>query len=60
MLNKANGENSQLASWDDPMTGELEKLLIPHIKDASQSTIKKLRLLNAVTVIMTEGQKRTR
>lgn len=35
-------ESSQMAEWDDPIALELEKLLIPHIKDACQTAMKKI------------------
>nr|GMD60978.1 putative E3 ubiquitin-protein ligase RF298 isoform X1 [Ipomoea batatas] len=41
MFNKANCEIPQLV-WDDPMAVELEKLLIPLIKQASRTAIKKI------------------
>nr|GMD72980.1 putative E3 ubiquitin-protein ligase RF298 [Ipomoea batatas] len=37
------GESSQqLAEWDDPMAVEMERLLIPLIKEASKTAIKKI------------------
>nr|GMD60979.1 putative E3 ubiquitin-protein ligase RF298 isoform X1 [Ipomoea batatas]GMD72981.1 putative E3 ubiquitin-protein ligase RF298 isoform X1 [Ipomoea batatas] len=42
MFKKANPKISQLVVWDDPMAVELEKLLIPLIKEASRTAIKKI------------------
>nr|GMC49519.1 hypothetical protein Iba_chr01bCG8530 [Ipomoea batatas] len=37
--------------WDNPIAVELEKLLIPHIKIASHTTIKTINYLNLVTLM---------